>query len=341
VKILEDDIVTESNYEDGSALIVVLGLITLISLLTVSIVTFSQVSDRISKLTCDRSKAAYWAEGATDRAIWLLRNDIVKHPTRRLGKEKDDEDNIERFLADGIIHSYKNYEGSSIKVSIFDAIHGIDISGSRPTRYLQKHQSSFADDKDKLEAYKLFLNSVVDYVDPNDFTHLNGGFEKEDYEDIGMAPLPRNYAMEYSYEMFWIPGFQEFFPVDKYGRIPGFRIIAPHGLRQLRGTGNIFAADANQLKLQAGLSDEEIAQVTIAKKAWDSNQVPLSDSLAPDLLGKLKRKFSFRESGYYTFIVEASPGQGFASRIFTCTLQITNYLSPSNEIRYYEWRFLR
>lgn len=341
MKISGEDTMTECNREEGSALIVVLGLFALISLLTLSIVSFSKVTDRLSKIASDREKAAYWAESALDRAIWLLRNDIVKHPTRTLGAEQDEDEEIERFLADGVTHIFTNDEENEIKVTILDAVTGIDISGSRPSRYLQRPQSYFDDDRDTFERYKLFLNSVTDYVDTNDFTHINGGFEREDYAAIGMAPLPRNNIMEYKYEILWIPGFSEFFSIDQYGRLPSIRIIAPQGLRQLRGSNNFFSADNDQIKLTTGFDDDQMQQVIDARNGWTNSQIPLSESLGPDLLSRLQQNYSFRESGFYTFVIEASPGEGFASRIFTCSLQITNNLTTTNEISFYEWRFLR
>ena len=327
--------------EEGTALIIVLGLIALISLMTISIVTFSQTSYQISKITCDRSKASYWAEGAVARAIWMVHYDKVTHTTRSLGKKKEKSE-VERFQADGTQHNLKSYTDGKVQVAIFDASNGIDISGSNPTKYLKKKQSSFESDPEAFEEYKLFLNSVIDYVDTNDFVHLNGGFEKEDYEAEGMAPLPRNYQMQYREEILWIPNCENFFSPDQYGRMSTFRIIAPKGLRQLRGEDNFYSANANQIKERMNIKDQEqVDEILQARKAWTTKKIPLSDSLSPALIGNLQQKFSFQESGYYTLLINASPGKGLAGRLLTCTIQITPNLSTSSELRYYEWRFLR
>ena len=347
MKLMEEGIMIEHDREEeGSALIIVLGLITVISLLAMTIVTISQLTDKISKVTCDRSRSAYLAESAVERAIWLLRQDIAKHPSRSLGKGSE-EDEGERFLADGKEHSFgvtdkENPDyGIKVTVSIFDAVSGSDVSGSRPTRYLQKYISLFEEEPLKLENYKLFLNYVVDYVDSNDFLQPNGGFEKDDYDSIDMFPLPRNYSMQYKYEMCWIPGFGDFFTVDKYGRIPSIRIIAPLGLRKLRGNANFFSSNGDELRMGASLDVEQGSEVMAAKKALLNDNKSLSDSLTPGLFGKLQQRFSFHESGYYTFVAKVSMGKEGASRVFTSTAQVTNNISTTKEIRYYEWRFLR
>lgn len=328
--------------EEGTALIIVLGLIMLTSLMVLSLVTYSQTSYQLSKITVDRAKSSYWSEGGAARAMWMLRYDIASHPTRSLGKEDEEENSdIDRFLADGTEHILNTADEAQVKVSIFDAVSGIDVSGTRPTRYLRRPESYFDDDDEAYETYKFFLNSVMDYVDTGDFVHANGGFEKEDYEAEGMAPLPRNYQMQFREEILWVPGFADFFSVDQYGRISGIRIIAPKGLRQLTGNNNFFSADPNQMQITSGLDDDQVQEVLDARNSWLSEKTPLSESLTPDVLANVKRRYSFRESGFYTFIIEASPGEGMASRILTCTIQLNRNISNYSELRYYEWRYLR
>jgi len=320
----------------------VLGLIVLISLMILSLITFSQTSYQLSKITVDRAKSSYWAEGGVARAIWLLRYDIATHPTRTLGSEDDAGDlDMDRFLADGSKHKFTSEDEEEVSVAIFDSVSGIDVSGTRPTNYLRRPQSYFEDDEEAYEAYKFFLNSVIDYVDTGDFVHANGGFEKEDYDAEGMAPLPRNYQMQFREEIMWVPGFADFFTSDQYGQISEFRIIAPKGLRQLRGNINFFSADPKQIQITTGLDEEQVNEVVKAREDWLTNKTPLSETIPPDVMGNLKRRYSFRESGYYTFIVEASPGEGLAGRRLTCTLQITRNISNYSDLRYYDWRFLR
>ena len=328
--------------EKGIALIVVLTLIVLLSLLTFSTATFSQISYRLSSINRDRLKSTYWAESAASRTMWLLASDIIKHPTRALGAVDEDEDEMERFLADGSVHMIKNEDEAEIKVKIYDAATGLDISGSNPIKVLQKNKTVFEDDKDKLEEYKYFLNSVLDYVDSNDFVHLNGGFEKDDYKAEGMAPLPRNYAFQYREEILWVPEIEKFFTPNKDGVISVFRLISPKGLPPIRGNSNFFSeTNSNSMQLNTGLEKGEIDSIFKARKDLLKSKTSLADSLDQDVLNKVKSKYSFRESGFYTFIVEASPGKGMAGRIFTCTIRLTRNIAGGKELRYYDWRFLR
>jgi hypothetical protein len=336
------DIKSRKKYEEkGIALIVVLTLIILLSLLTFSTVTFSQISYRLASVNRDRSQSAYWAESAAARTMWLLASDIIKHPTRSLGSEGEEEEE-ERFLADGSVHTIKNQDEAEIKVKIYDAASGIDISGSNPIKFLQKNKTAFEDDKDKLEEYKYFLNSVLDYVDSNDFVHLNGGFEKDDYEAEGMAPLPRNYAFQYREEILWIPEVGKFFTPNNDGIMSVFRLIPPRGLPPIRGNSNFFSeTNSNLMKLQTGLEQEDVESIFQARKDLLKSKTSLADSLGQDVLTKVKSKYSFRESGFYTFIIEASPGKGMAGRIFTYTVRLTRNIAGGKELRYYDWRFLR
>ena len=328
--------------EKGIALIVVLSLIVLLSLLVFSTVTFSQISYRLASINRDRSKSAYWAESAAARTMWLLASDIIRHPTRSLGADGEEEDEEERFLADGSVHIVKNNQEADIKVKIYDAASGIDISGSNPIKFLQKNKTAFEDDKDKLEEYKYFLNSVLDYVDSNDFVHLNGGFEKDDYEAEGMAPLPRNYAFQYREEILWIPEVQKFFTPSKDGIMSVFRLIPPRGLPPIRGNSNFFSeTNSNSMKIQTGLDQEDVDSIFQARKDLLKSKTSLVDSLGQDVLSKVKSKYSFRESGFYTLIIEASPGKDMAGRIFTCTIRLTRNIAGGKELRYYDWRFLR
>jgi len=332
----------KSKEEQGIALIVVLALTVLLSLLTFSTVTFSRISYRLSSINTTRLHSKYLAESAAVKTIWLLASDIAKHPTRSLASDKDEEEENERFLADGSIHKIENDEDAEISVKIFDAASGIDISGSNPVKFLQKHKSAYEDDDEKLEDYKFFLNSVLDYVDSNDFVHINGGFEKDDYKEEGMEPLPRNYAMQYREEMLWIPDVEKFFTPSKDGLMNAFRLIPPKGLPPIRGNSNFFAENnENLMQLETGLDKTDVESIFKARNELLKSKTSLMDSLDDDIYKKVKGKYSFRESGFYTFLVDASPGKNMAGRIFTCTIRIGRTLTGGKELRFYDWHFLR
>jgi hypothetical protein len=48
-----------------------------------------------------------------------------------------------------------------------------------------------------------------------------------------------------------------------------------------------------------------------------------------------------RESGFYTFLIKAQPGDNLPGKVFTCTLQVPLNLTSGKDFQFYEWRFLQ
>ena len=328
--------------EQGIALIFVMSIMVLIALLAASITTLALISNQVSKVNCDMDKSSYWAEGAADRVIWLLRNDRKLHPTRTTGNVDyaAGGDELERYMADGTEHKL-DYYGGKVTASILDAASGKDISGANPTKSLVLPQTAFEDDLQAWERYKMLMNAIRDYVDLNDFVTINGGLEAKDYEGLGLEPLPRNDKFEYREELLLIPGAEEFFSPNRDGIVSAFRIIAPSGLRAIRGKENFFSTDDQNFITNGNFDQNEYDAVVDARKQWKSNGTSLSDTLNPDLLSKVKSKYSMRESGFYTFLIKARPGDNLPGKIFTCTLQVPLNLTTGKNFQFYEWRFLQ
>ncbi len=330
------------SVEDGAALITAVCIIALASLLVLSIVTVSQTTHQLSSMSSNRVYAGYLAEGAVARTIWMLRHDISANPNREMARESVVlDESAERFFADGTSHVFEAESGGACRVEIFDAVSGLDISGNSPVQRLQRPQSFFEDDMDTFNRYKIFLNCVADYVDLNDFLQVGGGFEREDYAAIGMAPLPRNAQMQFRDEVLWFPGCAEFFPPDRRGVMSHFRVIPPAGLPRMRGNSSFFAQDAEEIRLATGLSAEQSMDVVAARAKLTGSAIPLSESLQPDVLGRLRQRFSFTESGFYTVVASASAAENLDGRVLYCVMQINKNISNSTEIQYFEWRFLQ
>jgi hypothetical protein len=319
-----------------------MSIMVLIALLAASITTQALISYQISTVTCNIDESGYWAEGAVDRAIWLLRNDRKLHPTRYLGSVDyaGNDDEIERYMADGAEHKL-DYYGGKVILSILDAASGKDISGSNPTKYLFMPQTAFGDDNAKWERYKMLMNAIRDYIDLNDFVTLNGGMEAKSYEELGLAPLPRNDKFEYREELLLIPGAEEFFTANKYGIVDSLRIIAPLGLRPIRGKENFFSTSDQNFSSNGNFDQDEYDAIVDARKQWKEDGITLSETLNPDLLTKLKSKYSMRESGFYTVLVKAQPGDNLPGKTLTCTLQVFTNLTSGKDFQFYEWRFLQ
>ena len=324
--------------EEGSALIIALGMVVLVSLLAISIVTVSQMTDKLSKTVTDRARAAYLAEDSLEMMIWLLNSDIRKHPNRSLGAASEDDDGP-RVMCDACEHTRKLPSDWRSSVVITDAVSGYSISGSNPTAYLRGREREFEEDEALLEEYKLCLNRLRDYVDTNDFTQLTGGMEREGYDALGLAPLPRNKPLEYRDEILWIPGFSRFLSLDSYGSLSNIRIIAPQGMRPLRGKPNFFTADESQLSSMTRMDENQVGIVMNARDAWRKNPgaSAFSEGLSTNVLSSLRRNYSFRESGCYTFFIKILGERGNVLRVLSCTLRVNRNLSNGKSIQYYDW----
>jgi len=306
-----------------------------------SIVTIAQLSNSVSVVNRDRNQAVYWAEGAVSRMIWLLRYDREKNPSRDLGKSdyKELEGNKKRYLADGTAHKM-NYYGGKVEIQIFDMASGVRLDGSEPEKYLVKKPEEFEDEQ-AFDDYQAFINSLCDYVDGNSFTQLTGGFEVDDYENIGMAPLPRNYPMQFREEILWIPGALKYFKPDAMGRLSFFQVVALTGMPRVAAKKNFFSASRKDLMNECGFNEEQVDEIIQAKVKWRREKEGFSKLLDPNLLKKLEQKFSFRESGFYTFVIKAYPGKNMAGRSLVCSIQVSTHLPFRDALPFYEWQFIQ
>jgi type II secretory pathway component PulK len=320
--------------EKGAALITVLCFVVLIAMVTASAVTVSQICNYTSRTLTDRSISAYLAEGAAARVQWLIMADKKKFSSRLLGETEYARETQERFLADGTLHKI-DYYGTEIDVTIYDMASGYDISDDNPAKQLETQKSTFTDDNELKDAFNTFIDCVKDYVDKDDFVQLKG-MEKSAYTAKGLYPLPRNGRMQFREEIMLIPGFERFYQPDSYGRLSSFRVIPPLNMPKIGQNNDFFSASREQIMSRCGFSSEQADKVIEARNRWKSDRIPLSQTLDLGLLSTLKGRFSFKESGFFTILVEASPGKNRARRILAASMQIGNQITPPGT-RYYEW----
>lgn len=320
--------------EKGAALVTVLCFVVLVAMITASAVTISQISNYTSRTSADRSVSAYFAEGAAARVQWLIMADKKKFSSRVLGETEYDREEQERFLADGTLHKI-DYYGTEIDVIIYDMSSGYDISDDNPARQLVRQNAALTDDTELKEAFSAFTDCVRDYADKDDFLQLKG-MEKSAYTAKGLYPLPRNGRFQFREEIMLIPGFGKFYQPDSYGRIPSFRVIPPLNMQRIGQGNDFFSASREQIMSRCAFSSEQGDKVIEARDRWKNERIPLGQSLDPGLLTILKSRFSFNESGFFTILVEASPGQYRAKRILAASMQIGNQVTAPG-IRYYEW----
>jgi hypothetical protein len=319
--------------EKGAALITVLCLIVLVAMVTASAVTISQISNYTSRTMTDRSISAYLAEGAAARVQWLVMADKSKYTSRSLGDTDYEAAEQERFLADGTLHKI-DYYGTEISVTIYDMSSGYDISGDNPTRQLELQKASFTDNTELQDEFSTFIDCVKDYVDSGDFLQLKG-MERSGYTAKGLYPLPRNARMQFREEIILIPGVENFYKPDSYGRISSFRLIPQTNMPRIGQGNDFFSASRELIMNKCSFTAEQTDEVIAARDIWVKDKTPLNETLDLGLMAVLKSRFSFRESGFFTIIVEASPGPNLAKRILAVSMQIGSRIS-SPGTRYYE-----
>ncbi|MFA6568563.1 MAG: hypothetical protein WCS96_10150 [Victivallales bacterium] len=320
--------------ERGAALITVLCFVVLVAMVTASAVTVSQISNYTSRTFTDRSVSAYLAEGGAARVQWLIMADKKKFSSRVLGETEYDREAQERFLADGTIHKI-DYYGTEIGVTIYDMASGYDISDDNPAKQLEIQKTSFSDNPELQEAFSVFTDCVKDYADKDDFLQLKG-MERSAYTAKGLYPLPRNGRMQFREEIMLVPGFGKFFQPDSYGGISSFRVIPPPNMQKIGQNNDFFSASRELIVGRCSFSSEQADKIIEARDRWRNERIPLGRSLEPGLLSRLKSKFSFNESGFFTILVEASPGQNRAKRILVASMQVgIQVVAPGT--RYYEW----
>lgn len=322
-----------NNKESGVALIAVLCMILIVSILAASAVAMSQYAAFESSTFTGFTRSFYIAEGAVARARWLLMADRCKHTNRNLDATDEELDDSERFLADNVVHNL-NYYGRKISFQIEDMLSGIDISGSSPDAELDglfKQDPTQPIDPE----FAKFCARLHDYADRNDLLSVNGR-EKGGYQQKELYNLPRNNKLQFTQEIMYVPGFDDYFTIDKYGRIPMFRLIPPEKLNKTTGRPNLFAAPPELIKSKCKLSDKEMEQVTEALKKWKTENTPLTDSLDPGLKTKLTTYFSTMESGFYTFVINTS-SKSTPGTTLICSFQYN--ASAKAKFQYHQFTF--
>lgn len=329
--------------ERGSALIVVLSALLIAGVLTLSVVSLSKLSYRSSAVSTDRSEAAYIAEGAAARAQWLLMFDLKNFRDRQLYAEQNGlqkaQDALssalsdwERLIGNGQTHKF-DYYGEEISFTLNDMIGEIDISGAGASDKLRDAWTSRYQDFDEYESFLEFVDCLNDYTDRDENRRLKGA-EAPDYD---YPNLPRNDKMAYREEVLLVKNAGLFFQPDADGRLRNITPIPPSGMASLdqaqkTAKMSFFNADAASLR-RAGFNETEISLILQARDAFQSSGAALEDTLAPELIARLKNNFSFKESGYFSFKVTA--GRRFKRSLFF-SLKVEERMRTDGNL-YYEW----
>ena len=325
----------KNNRESGIALIAVLCTVLVVSLLVASAVAISQYAAFETATFSGISRSFYIAEGAATRIRWLLMADRKKYPNRKLEQtESNVEETGERFLADAAPRKM-DYYGREVNYTIEDAVSGIDISSSSPENSLRSYFTNSLQEENDPEFAK-FCAKLHDYADRDDLISING-LEKGGYSNqYELHNLPRNNKLQFTQEIMYIPGVEEYFQPDKYGRLSMFRLITPEGIRAPRGRPNLFSSPIELIKNKCKLSDNETEEVKTALKAWRDENNLFSNSLSPELRTRLLMHFSVIESGTYTILVNTS-GNNSPGTTLVCSFRCNP--ASKKSFQYYQFTF--
>ncbi len=313
--------------ENGSAIIIVLGSLALLTLLVLHLSVGSEVTAREAKVQAVRSELKYAAESAAERACWLWLCDRRAHPNRTLGTTADTPTTQpeERWRTDGVVHAFL-INGMNAKVSMGDADAGIDISGTRPDESLRPYllTDTETDTNDTMEIQR-FMDVLRDYIDSGDAdaTRLNGK-EQPDYEAQGYPWLPRNAQLRFREEILWLDGIEFLAPLrapdgnssNIENMVAAFRIIPPPGTAfPRRSRPNFFSTPDALIQNLGVFTDSEISQILAARQQFATEpNLDLATTLDPRLLTRLRQQFSFAESGIVTIEVQTQSPDGTGVR---------------------------
>lgn len=342
--------------EEGSVLIPVLAVIVSCSLIVSALMALSQLGTAGMAAHTRLQKSAYLCEGALNRVQWLIAAERATHPGTSLLYFDYADFEYERFPADGSEH-VMDYHGIPVNFVITDAAAGLDFSRLYRRNTVRRLTADPSADSEYLDQVEQFSDLLSDYVDSDD-TIAEDGMESADYEDSGRRPLPRNAELQYREELFWIPGFTDLFPPDRGGRLSSVRVIPPNSMistgssRQSGGgtsssnslftqNPNLFGAGDFYLRYVCKLEEDELAQVREAILLYQTERIPLQDSIEGTLFTKLMNNLSWSQSQTVTVVIDpAAAGSGPSKRLAATWIASDSAAGPTDGVvRYLEWMF--
>ena len=308
--------IRRNKSESGSALIAVLCLLFTAGMLTSAALMLSRTAtfDVYSHVELQ----------------WLIAADRYLFSARDPGYTDYSEYTHDRYLADGVIHEL-DYYGTKLKFTITDARSGLDLSGADFSNQLRNMVDPLDADSEYSDRIDELIDLISDYRDSDDTLSLNG-MEREDYESEGRSPLPRNNAILFREEFFYIKGFTDLFPPDADGRLSLVRLFgAPEG------NPDFFTAPPLIIQRFCNLEEEDVEEIVKARDIWFRERTLLTDQLDPLVFGGLSQ-LSWQESGTYTIRISADAKEKRPSRRLIFTFPAFAISGPQrNNVTFLEW----
>ncbi|MGI6356476.1 MAG: hypothetical protein GX937_10575 [Lentisphaerae bacterium] len=288
-----------SGREGGMALVLVLGVLAASLLMVMHLMVVSEVIAKEAKVAVLRSELRYQAESAADIGFWMHLTDRRLFSNRKLGESADARLSVtdfEPWMMDRRPHALFD---NRCHVYLLTADRGFRVD--KPE---QLKDTVDPDDTERLDAINRFLDVLGDYVDKDDFRKLYG-LEWDDYAAMGLPTLPRNNAMQFREEVYWLENWSEMVS-------DGITIIPPRGKSFLATASkpSFFSCSDNYLQRLLSLTDLELSEVQWAREQWTEHGVPLNESLSPDLFLQIQSNFNFVEPNVTLITVSATDASG-------------------------------
>ena len=338
--------------ESGIALISVLLLIATGSLLAMMVMSISKTTSFTVMPFVQLQRSYYVLEGMAQRIQFLISADrqLYGNP-QQLNVDNYSEYDTDRYLPDAVPH-FMDYYGTPIVFTIKDAAGPVNLAGADFQQALQQFRNFVDEDNDFTDLLEELNYIITDYVDTDNSPSDTDSWEAEEYEDYGMAPLPRNGAITDRNEFAFIPGLTSLFPIDEDGRLSYIRLIPPATAGvTIDGNPDIFSVTDEWLYDACDLETDELQDLRQAIADFHSyDRVPLTESLTSDstVMTKINNYVRWNSSGVYTVIIRPAVtnayGEELEKKVPGRRLVFTYTPSPvsgatSGYVQFYEWMF--
>ena len=276
----------------------VLGVLAVTLLLVVHLMTVCEVISRDAYASTKRMELRYQAESGADHAFWMHLVDRKLFPSRKLGVDSESrlgDSDFEPWMADRRGHELFDANCQAYIDTIERTI--------RPDKPDSFKKNVDVDDTEKLEIIEDFQDVLGDYTDTDSLTKL-AGKEEDDYAQEGLRSMPRNGALQFAEEIFWLDGWTDVVSGE-------VTMIPPKG-KTIAETSkpSFFSASPTEIQITLDLSDSELDAVIQAREAWINSGTLISDSLDSALYINIQGAFNFQESDYACFVVSSATQEG-------------------------------
>ena len=285
--------------ESGLALMMVMGVLAAVMLLLAHMMMVSQLISKEAYQVSSKLSMRYRAESAAETAFWLHLTDRRLFTNRTLGRdtatEREDE-GYDPWMLDGRPHEMD--EGATV-VYLVSAETPLKVTGLSQL----KQGLDASDDADLIEAVDDFINCYQDYVDKDDLVKVNS-YEAAEYEAEGFYTLPRDGAMQFKEELYWLPNWRNVINA-------AVMIVPPRGIQYNTSSNSrpsFFTASDDDFcrLLEIEPESSELEAIHFALQEWNLNGTPVEETLETTLLSQVRNRFSFDEAGLATVAAVAA-----------------------------------